>query len=62
MNVCVCAGVWVMKLLPSTAPTSSKSSNNKQGNRNNNYGHLGLGDVIFFLVIISTFEISTASA
>lgn len=63
MNVCVCvrAGVWVLKLLPSTAPIRSQSSNNKQGNRNNNYGHLGLGDVIFFLlVIISTFAIATA--
>lgn len=48
MCVCVCAGVWVLKLLPSTAPIRSKGSNNKQGNRNNNYGHLGLGDVIFF--------------
>lgn len=58
--VCVRAGVWVLKLLPSTAPIRSQSSNNKQGNRNNNYGHLGLGDVIFFLVIISTFAIATA--
>lgn len=44
----MCALVWVLKLLLSTAPIRSSSSNNKQGNRNNNYGHLGLGEIIFF--------------
>lgn len=47
-NARVCALVWVLKLLLSTAPIRSSSSNNKQGNRNNNYGHLGLGEIIFF--------------
>lgn len=44
----MCALVRVLKLLLSTAPI-------RGSNRNNNYGHLGLGEIIFFSVIISTF-------